>query len=330
MLRAGALNVYASLPCPMKTPFKQLMSAFTAEYNASHAQKVYCPDVMDCSSEELGFAVRTTTAPESLPDVIIVNSYEFFFEYPFSERFLQTGMYQGITETTDWASMPDELRRNFDENNLGVLCFGSRSVVYDPTVKGYPYPVGSWRELLTPAYEDAFTVHGHIDKATFGLMDFLATHFGDEGIVRFAKNIADVKHFSQVIKRMCVPDEYRTPVNILPDVAAARIPSSKKVEFLQLEEGKLLSPIIIVVKTSKLDECSDLTAFFHSKPFRELLSVGCILPADLERGRKYFMPDFKTLTTDYKRLAEKYNRLFLDNLNMDKIMARQTDGGVCN
>jgi len=329
MMRHGALNVYASLPCPMKVPFRQLMSEFENEYNATHLQKVYCPDIMDCSSEELGFIVRNTTDPERLPDIIIANNYEFFFEYPFAEKFLQTGHFQGYTNQSDWNAMPESLKANFSRSNLGVLCFGSRSVVYDLTVKGFPADIHSWRQLLTPEFEDAFTIHGHVDKATFGLMYFLNRNFGFNGIIRYAKNIADIKHFSQIIKRMCSTNEYRTPINILPDVATAKIPSSKKVHVLELEEGKMLSPMVLVVKTSAIDKCANILKFLCSEPFRRMLSLGCILPDALSKDKPYFMPDFDTLSKNYAQMNKEFNALYLNNLNMEKINLRATDGGVC-
>jgi ABC-type Fe3+ transport system substrate-binding protein len=329
MLRQGAINIYASMPCPMKVPFKQLMTAFTAEYNATHQTPVYCPDVMDCSSEELGFLVRNTTDPDRLPDIIIAHNYEFFFEYPFEERFLKNGLFRGVTNPNDWDAMPAALRENFSRSNLGVLCFGSRSVIQDLTVAGFPDTISSWRELLTPAYEGQITVHGHLDKATFGFMYFINKHFGAEGIVRYAKNVADIKHFSQIINRLCSSDEFRTAINILPDVAAAKIPSSKKVKILELEEGKMLSPMIIVVKSSKMEQCREALDFFWSKPFRSLMSKGCILPDELEKDKPYFMPDFDVLAANYCSMEKEFNNLYLNNLNMDVIARRATEGGVC-
>jgi hypothetical protein len=328
IFKPGNINIYASMPCPMKIPFKQLMTAFIEEYNVSHKMPIYCPDVADCSSEELGFLLQTTRNPDCLPDIIIVNNYEFFFAFPFTEHFLQTGIYQGVVNPSDLKALPVSLRENFIRSNLGVLCFGSRSIVQDSTVTGFPQTVTSWRKLLTPAWEDQFTVHGHLDKATFGFMYFLHNHFGPEGIARYARNIGDIKHFSQIIKRMCT-NEYRTAMNILPDVAASKIPSVKKVKIIHPEEGKILSPMILLVKSSGLERCRKTLEFFRSRPFRSMLSRGCILPDELEKGTPYFMPDFETLTNHYRRMEKEFNDLYLNNLNMEKILQRQTEGGIC-
>jgi hypothetical protein len=314
----------------MKVPFKQLMAPFIESYNESHANlPVSCPDRMDCSLEALGMSVCIARNPDHLPDIIIAGNYEFLFEYPFYERFLKTGLFRGVTKESDLDAMPDVLRTNLVRNNLGVLCFGSRSVVQDLTVKGVSQHITSWRELLTPAFEDQFTVHGHIDRAPFGFMYFLNKHFGAEGIIRYAKNIADIKHFSQVIKRMSSTDEYRTAINILPDVATAKIPSNKKVCILDLEEGKMLSPMILLVKESRLEPCREILDFLWSKPFRTMLGNGCLLPDNLLKSKPYFMPDFGTLATDYKRMEKEFNDLFLKNVDFDKINKRATPGGIC-
>ena len=305
------------------------MTAFAENYNASHALPVHCPDVMDCSSEELGFLVRNTTDPDRLPDIIITNSYEFFFEYPFAEKFLQTGIFQGYLHASDREAMPAAIRRNLEKNNLGALCFGSRSVVQDLTVDGVPRNIRSWSELLAPAFDDQITVHGHIDRATFGFMYFLDRHFGLEGIARYAGNIADVRHFSQVIKRMCAVNEYRTAVSILPDVAAAKIPSAKKVRILDMAEGKMLSPMVAVVKASKMAQCGEVLAFFHSDRFRAMLGAGCLLPDELTRDGAWFMPDFEMVAKNYRALDNVFNSLYLNNLNRERIALRATEGGVC-
>ncbi|MDR3269700.1 MAG: ABC transporter substrate-binding protein [Tannerella sp.] len=328
--RQGAINIYASMPCPMKVPFKQLMTPFVESCNAGHPDApVYCPDVADCSLEALGLTVRRTVDPDYLPDIVIANNYEFVFEYPFYESLLKTGVFTGVSHPSDLEAMPAELRTNLTNHNMGVLCFGSRSVVLDVTVDGVPQNIMSWRELLTPAWEDQFTVHGHLDKATFGFMYFLNKHFGAEGIVRYAKNIADIKHFSQIIKRLNSTGEYKTAINILPDVATAKIPSTKKVRILDLEEGKMLSPMMLFVKTSKLEQCRKILDFFWSKPFRKMLGNGCLLPDGLRKDRRYSIPDFGVLATDYKRLEKAFNDLFLENLNFGKINERMTGGGIC-
>lgn len=330
VIKPGATNLYISMPCPMKVPFKQLITPFIEEYNRQHATRpLYCPDVMDCSLEELGLTVQNTTVPELLPDLIIAANYEFFFEYPFYERFLKTGIFTGITNPSDLRAMPEAIRNNLSGNNLGALCFGSRSLVQDLTVDDVPDNIRSWKQLLTPEWEDRLTVHGHLDKATFGFMYFLNEHFGTDGIVRYAKNIADIKHFSQIIKRMGNPGEYRTPVNILPDVATAKIPSTKKIKILDMEEGKMLSPMILVVKTSKMEQCRGILDFFRSTPFRTMLASGCHLPDTLIKNKPCSMPDFSILATGYKRMEKEFNDLFLANVNFEKIKLRETPGGIC-
>lgn len=323
------VEIYAAMPCPMKVPFRRVMAEFMEEYNSAHAVPVTCPDVSDCASEELGTLVGSGVDVDRLPDVIITNSYEFFFEYPFAEKFLRTGIYLGVTHDEDLKILPANIRRNLVENNFGALCFGSQSVVLDMTVGSVENKIGSWEELLSPALYDAITVHGHIDRATFGLMCFLDRNFGMEGIVRYAGNIADIKHFSQVIKRMCSVNEYRTAVNILPDVAAAKIPSSKKIRIADMKEGKTLSPIILVVKAGKMAQCGDLLAFFHGKKFRTMLGAGCLLPEELDGGRTWFMPALSLMEKHYRTMADAFDRLYLSGLDMERIGSRATEGGLC-
>jgi hypothetical protein len=326
---SGGINMHVSMPCPLKVPFRQLFTPFVEAYNAQHpAQAISCPNITDCSSQDIETLLRTAKDESEFPDFIVTSNYSIFFSYGFYERFLKTGIYAGVTNPADFAALPAAIRDNLTRNNIGVLCFMSWSIVQDLTVEGVP-DIHSWKELLTPAMQEQITVHGHTDKVTFGLMYFLRETFGDEAIRQFARNITDIKHFSQIIKRFASTDPHRTAFSLLPDVAAAKIPSNKKVRIVNVDEGKVLNPIILIVRKSKLEQCREVLNAFWSPAFRDMLRNGCILPDQLDKNLRYSLLNFDVLSTRYDQIEKEFEELYLKNLDFDKINARATDGGVC-
>jgi hypothetical protein len=330
-LKPEAIHMHVAMPCPMKVPFKQLFTPFVERYNATHIDEpIHCPDILDCGSQDLEQMLQQAKCENCLPDIIVTGNYNLVFAQGFHARFLKTGLFEGVTPEPYLDAMPVHMRENLVRNHIGVLCFSSWSVVQDLTAGHASDDITSWEELLNPATEGSFTVHGHLDKAVFGLMYFLYDTFGEEGIRRYARKIVDIKHFSQIIKRFGSSDPNKTAFSILPDVAVAKIPSGKRVRILNLKEGKVLSPMMLAVKKSKRERCREILAVFESRGFRTLLQSGCILPDELDSERcHYAMPDFDLLSDGYSHLEKKFTPLYLGNLDIEEINRRAVPGGVC-
>ncbi|MDR1673253.1 MAG: ABC transporter substrate-binding protein [Bacteroidales bacterium] len=323
------IRMHVSMPCPMKVPFKQLFTPFVETYNEQYpAQPISCPDITDCTSQDIGYLLQNSVSKSTFPDIIVSSNYDIFFKYGFYDRFLKTGVYTGFTNPSDLAAMPQAIRDNLKRNNMGALCFMSWSVVRDLSVENIP-EIHSWAQLLTPDMKGQITVHGHADKVTFGLMYFLRKTLGDEAICQLARNITDIKHFSQIIKRFCSTDPHRTAFSILPDVAVHKIPSGKKVRIVDMKEGKVLNPLMMAVRTSKLKQCRPVLDIFGSKEFRAMLRNGCILPDSQDISKPCFMPDFGVMASDYVRMEKEFEALYLEKLDFSAINERATQGGVC-
>lgn len=327
----NAINMHVSMPCPLKVPFQQIFTPFVEKYNSKHPHlPIFCPHISDCGSIDIEMMLQTAKNENDLPDLIVTTNYKILFSNQFYDRFIKTGIYKGVIKESVKEVMTDSIKNNLVNSNIGVLCFSSWSIIQDLTVEGVLTDITSWVDLFSTEREGQITVHGHTDRATFGLAYFLQQTFGKEALIQYARNIADIKHFSQIIKRMGSSDKYKTPFNLLPDVAASKIPSTKKVKALNLKEGKVLSPMVLMVKSSKIDLCQDILEMFWSNRFKAMLrDSGCIMPDELDKNTAYSIPDFVTLASDYDNIESGLDKLYLDNLPMNKIEERAVEGGVC-
>lgn len=330
-LNPKAINLHVSMPCPLKVPFKNMFAPFVEEYNNKHKDlPMHCPDITDCGSADIGTMLETAKSEDDLPDIIITTNYSILFSDKFYNRFLKTGVYKGLIKDSYQKKLPESITNDLLKSNLGLLCFSSWSFVQDLTVEGMPQDIDSWKYILSPEAEGKLTVHGHLDKASFGIVYFLKKNFGDEAVAQFANNIADIKHFSQVIKRMGSGNLNKTALSLLPDVAVSKIPSNKKVKILNLKEGKVANPMVLIVKVSKEEKVKEIIDKFWSPEFTAMLhNGGCIMPDELKDDVNYFVPDFPYIAEDFENLEKTLNDEYMDHLQIDKIKEKETLGGVC-
>lgn len=330
-LAPDSINMHVSMPCPLKVPFRQIFTPFVEKYNALHPNMpIYCPNISDCASIDIDMMLETAKSEDDLPDIIVTTNYKVLFSNGFYDRFVRNHIYEGVTKKTCFEAMPQSLKSSFIKNNIGVLCFSSWSIVQDLTVSDVPTNIASWADIISAERVGQITAHGHLDRATFGLAYFIEQNFGKEALAQYAKNIVDIKHFSQVIKRLGSSDKHKTAFNILPDVAVSKIPSSKKVKILDLKEGKVLSPMILMVKSSKLAMCREILEQLWSENIRTMLvDGGCIMPCRIDKNKPFSVPDFSIMASDYDRIEKELDDIYISNLPMHKIEERMVAGGVC-
>lgn len=297
-VKPGAINIIATMPCPLKVPFKQLFTPFAMQYNKQHPDKpIFAPDIIDCSPEGLDELLIGAKSPNELPDIMLTSSFAVAFSPQFYHRFVETDILCGYTHPSQAGNMPQEVKKLLDKYHLGALAFSSWSVVQDFSIsKNSP---SSWNEILQDTYQGQITVHGcHGKQGSTSLLLFLEQNGGKDAIARYARNIVDIRHFAQIIKRMDSANPLRTTFNVLPDSAASHIPSTKKVKRLKLSEGFPLNPMLLLVKKNHVAQCQEVLDFMHSPQFKNMLAEsGYLMPDLIAWDEKYTIPDFERLAT---------------------------------
>lgn len=324
--KEGQLNVIAWMPCPLKVPFKQLINAFLNDYNAKDPEfLINCPDIVECPADHLDEILKNAQTEAELPDVLITSSYTLLFSERFYDRIIKQGIMNGYTDEQNLHAMPDEIRQLVMRYNLGVIAFSSWSIVQDLSVKtNLPTPK-TWAEIVRPEYQDQLTIHGcHGKEGSATLMLFLQQQAGEKAVENFAHNIIDIRHFSQIIKRMGSTNPYRTAFNLLPDVAVSHIPSNKPVKILSLQEGQPLNPMILMVKSSKAEAVRPVVEMFHTDEFRKMLAGSSyFMPDAIDWNKKFVLPNFETLTRyGFEKVSADLEKVYQGNLRHELIDQR--------
>lgn len=310
LLQKGALNLYMNMPCPLKVVAKMVIGEFVEEYNASHSTPIYSPMLLDGNSKGIEGELKAAQTEDELPEVLIASGLHTVLSRGFKERFIDTGIYTGFTSDDALKKMPYEYQSLLSHHNIGVFATGYWSVVCDLSIKlKVPYP-RRWRDLVDPIYKDLITVHGYNGKASIAAMLLiLREQLGESAIQQFAGNIRNIWHFAEILKRMDSPEPRRTPFNLLPNAATVQMPSRKNAGILEFEDGAILAPMLMFIKTSKMEECRPLIDLFQSDKMRKALRRGDFyLADDVDWNAPFSYPSWDFLLhNDYEALNEALN-----------------------
>lgn len=325
-VRQHSIKVIATMPCPLKVPFRELFNSFIENYNMDNPlHPIFCPEQNDCTNPEFDNILLNAKSEDELPDIYLTTSYNILFDKSFNAKFIKTGMLSGYIDDTQREHIPKTILNVLTQHNIVSLAFSSWGVAQDYSVSEIKKKPTSWEEILEPEFLNQITVHGCHGKAgSSTLLLFLQQQCGDEAIARFARNVIDMRHFALIIKRMDSMDTKRTALNVLPDVAASHIPSWKSVERLYFAEGCPLNPMILMVKKSRLEACMPIINFFHSTAFKRMLqSNGYLMPTELKWSNNYVLPNFERLAAEgYAKITNDIEKIYQANLRHDQIDRR--------
>ncbi|NTU74326.1 ABC transporter substrate-binding protein [Candidatus Roizmanbacteria bacterium] len=275
LIRKDAINLYTKITCPLKSVAYNHLREFVSLYNASHDVPIYSPMLLDGEPVINDSELMKAQSEDDLPDVIVASDLYKLLSGKFREKFIDTGIYTGITSETGLKKMPEKHRKIITQRNIGIFAAGYWNVVCDLSISLFvPYPT-RWTDLIDPLYKDLITTHGCMSKTSItAVLMLLREQFGSTAVLEFAHNIRNVRPFSEIIKRIDSPERHRTPFNILPNAPTVKMLSSKRAAILDFEDGPVLEPMFMFVKTSRIQECKSLVSFFHSNIMQEALKCG--------------------------------------------------------
>ena len=317
LLRQDAINLHISVPCPLKVRLKGVLEKFVAEYNSSHDVPIHSPTLLEGEPHSVEDDMAVASGPDEVPDVWLTNNYHTLFSEPFKSRFIDSGLYVGITRP-EWESLLSPPFRDVaKKHNLGFLGFGSWGMVMDSSVESSSPIPQTWNDLVKPEYAGEVGMHGcsgHVSGTA--LLMVLRARLGEGAIRQFAGNVRYLKHFSQIIKSMDSSDPERARFVLMPSAAIRQIPSRKRVVQVALSDGPILTPMLLFVKKEKLDACRDILPFFWGEALREVLAKGDIHTVEaMDWSQPYTMADMDYLASnDFDAMSAELDAEFQSGL----------------
>lgn len=309
----NATTIYASVPCPLKVRFKAVFDAFMCKYNQQHDKPIYCPTVLEGASHDAEEHLLKATSAEELPEVILTMNIGNFFDADFKRRFIDTGILVGYQPVK--TDLPAKLNAANKMLKNGLYAFGAWAIIEDLVAQDVALKPTRWLDFAATDSAQCINLHGcpdHISGSS--LLFVMHERGGDAAVQSLARNIKQIAHFSKLIKVLNQRSgDQNARFAMLPGSAAYQIPSTKKTRLVTMDEGALLSPMLLLVKAGTEDKYKDILDFFFSTEMRDVLECGDTQLLDaIDWSLPFTCPDWaQLLQGDYPGECERLNDLFI-------------------
>ncbi len=320
LLKRKSINVFINMPCPLKVATRASLEEFVTSFNKESVIPIYSPTLFDGHTKDIEAKLKSAQYEDEIPEIIIASGLHTVFSKEFKERFIDTRIYIPAIPEQAYQKLSTQYKRLVVNDNIGIIGTGFWSLVCDLSVSiNVPYP-RQWTDLINPIYKGLISVHGYNGKASItSLLLILKERLGEEAISGFGKNIRNIWHFAEILKRIDTNEPRRTPFNLLPNAAAVQMPSKKRGAILEFEEGPILAPMLMYVKASKAEICKPVIQFFFSDVMRRNLHQGDFYLADEMNWKQNFtFPDWNYLmNNDYEQINQTLDAKFREGLGKD-------------
>lgn len=101
------------------------------------------------------------------------------------------------------------------------------------------------------------------------LLPFFAMH-GMEGVTKLARSIHSGCHPSEMVKLIDSGRDDVPPFYLMPHFFAQKIKRQDRISIIVPEEGAIVSPVQMLVKTSKREELREITDFLCGQAFGQM------------------------------------------------------------
>ena len=307
LIKKGAINLFMDMPCHLKVATKIVIDEFVEIYNASHDIQIHSPLLIDGDFKGIEIYLKFAQTEEDLPDVLVVSSLQTVLSRRFRETFIDTDIYTGITSDEALKTMPETFSNPLLQSNIGIYAAGYWSVVCDLSIKPPYVPCPNrWSDLVDPLYKNLITVPGYKGNASIAtLLMLMKEQFGSSAATDFAANIRNIWDIDFILKNLDSNEARRTPFNLVPSAATIQLPPQKRAAVLEFEDGPLLAPMHLFVKTSRIEECRPIISYFHSNIMQNTLSRGDFdLTGHINWENPFSFPSWEyLLNNDYEELS---------------------------
>ena len=273
------LNLLALLPCPVKVPIEQAFDEYLATLPPGRATALRCQLEGNANIESDYYnTVEQLTQLEQFPDIIISPGFNSLFEPPFVERFIKTGHFVSVNDYAGDRHLA-ALGVCDPGNNYTMLAMNLLVPVVDHRRLGDRPVPHSWADLLKPEYENSIAIRGHKD-GTFceTLLMTIYKDNGVEGLRSMGKNVRHGWHPSQMVKAALGSSPDAPAISVMPLFFAQNLVGREQYSIIWPEDGALISPVTMLVKTEKRAALDDLLAFWAGPRVAAIFS-GAFFPA---------------------------------------------------
>lgn len=251
------LTMIGLMPCGLKMPFSRTFEQFAK----SHPRRFRYLIEGNVNLELSYYAyIDSIDDIDELPDIIVTSDINSFFHKRFVDRFIKPGYFVNVA---DYAPNPDfaDIGYPDPERHYTMLSANLLIMVVDHTQMGNRPIPKRWSDLLKPEYENSVAMRGQEDFfCNAVLLPFYREH-GIEGIKEMGRSVVAGMHPAEMVKNVGRSKAGAPAIYIMPHFFAQKIQRTDKTTLIWPEDGAIVSPVLMMVKRSKMEAVKDITSF---------------------------------------------------------------------
>lgn len=270
------LHFAAMLPCGLRNPFKEFTETYLNEHSSEFDQLNYL--IEGNVNHELSYypLLDSIKSEDELPDVIMASDVNNFFHRPFTERFINTGVFETYSPFTPNPYL-EKVGYADPGKHFSMFTANTLIMVVDKKMLGDRKMPETWDDLLAPEFENDIIMRGEDDFFCNAVMLPFFKDKGMDAIRTLASNIKSGLHPAEMVKLVGSEKKERATVYIMPYFFSKRI-KTPHAEVIWPTDGAIVSPVFLLVKKSKVEEHKQLLDFLFSEKTSEML-LGRFFPS---------------------------------------------------
>jgi ABC-type Fe3+ transport system substrate-binding protein len=269
------LELFAEVPCPMKQRFRSAYEQFEHSYYEKNGKQFYTFVPTTCPAgiqiDETARDLMAAETLDDLPDICVSYGLEAFSTPKIREAFISKGAFQSVIDVSGIQFLDqDEFRDPYHCYNT-IGCFPQVMLIDRKKLGDRPVPK-SWKDLMNPVYKGCLSLpsgHGAIETT---LLMHIYKEFGDEGIKAIEHNIKVSMGGAMAARTAGTNKPESAAIYVMPWIFAAGAVKGDQIFIAWPEEGILVEPILLMVKSSLKEEQKPLLDFMLSKEVSEIFS----------------------------------------------------------
>ena len=258
------LSMLGLLPCGMKMSFKRSFEAFLLSREGRAASGVEWKCLVEGNvNHEYSYYpyIDTIRSADEIPDVVVCADINSFMHHRFMRELLPAGGFKSLNDPAnlnpDFAGtgyLDPKGRYTMLSANLLVL------VVNKSKAAGLKIP-GNWADLLGGAYADKLVIRGQEGSFCNGVLMPFHQLYGMDGVRSLARAVRGGMHPAEMVEDIERGRADAAPLYIMPLFFAKRLKDASQFEIVIPEDGAIVSPVFMLVRSSRAAEASAIADF---------------------------------------------------------------------
>ncbi|MFT8320269.1 MAG: ABC transporter substrate-binding protein [Bacillus sp. (in: firmicutes)] len=251
------------LPCPLKVPFESFLTSYVQGDKGGNLRYF----IKSNANTQFDFFpyLKECQEIEEIPDMMIAPGFSYFFHQEFRERFVDKGYFQSVGRKEKNPSL-GKLPLQDPEGHYTILCFNPTVMLVDRTNHpDMPLPK-RWKDLLRPEYERSVAIRGHQHRDFCeGILLNMYKEHGEEAVRKLGKAVKVGLHPAEMVKLAGSGRSDAPKISAIPYSFSKLIRPKKNVSVIWPEDGAIVNPMVMMVKSNTSSEVNKLAEFLAEK-----------------------------------------------------------------